>query len=279
MLEVIVNRKGSDKDGNGIKLTKRDIYYMDTQLFKRQQIVDNIVDELARVIDIPRDTLGVVASAKGMAFGYLQVRRDKMMTSYANAPVLFEPDIKFSIEQEPKTVLIVEKEAVFRALQQAYSSLALLIPGLLLVTGRGYPCMSTMKFVHFLYKNVLTCKFFILVDYDPYGFDIALQYRLGSKLPADQGTTCCPSLCLLGIKLKDLDRYADQFTPDQSRHALNQRAIKKLERIKGKAREFDWEDLYKAADDMLAGGFCTEIESLYQQDTNKLIRYITETIN
>src|SRR5690349_18250818 len=100
VLEVIINNK------NDMKVTKRDVYYMDTQLFKRQQTVDNIVDELARAINIPRDTLGIMASAKGMAFGYLQVRRDGIVTDYANAPVLLESDIKFSIEQAPKVVLI-----------------------------------------------------------------------------------------------------------------------------------------------------------------------------
>lgn len=263
---------------SGMKVTKRDVYYMDTQLFVRQKVVDNLVDELARCLDIPRDSLGILASAKGIAYGHLSLKTPTGSVDYRNIPVVTDHLESSSIEDAPQAVLIIEKEAVFRTLQQSYPDLSRSIPGLLLVTGKGYPCMPTMKFIHFLYKQLAQCTFYILVDYDPYGLNIALQYRMGCKLPADQPITCCPSLRLMGVTLNDLDHYANQFDVDKSRHPLSQQSMKMLHRVKKISKEKGWDAVYKTADDMIAGGFCTEIESLYQQDTIKLVDYIVNAI-
>ncbi|KAK1490052.1 type IIB DNA topoisomerase [Colletotrichum tamarilloi] len=43
----------------GRLITKRNIYYQDTDLFKRQSIVDNLVDDLAFTLGLGREDLGI----------------------------------------------------------------------------------------------------------------------------------------------------------------------------------------------------------------------------
>ena len=47
----------------------RDIYYKDVQLFKRQEVVDRIVEDLAHTFGVERSTLSIVAAAKGIVCG------------------------------------------------------------------------------------------------------------------------------------------------------------------------------------------------------------------
>ena len=71
-----------------------------------------------------------------------------------------------SIICEAKQIIIVEKEAVFCSLTKLASK------NLLLVTGKGYPSKSLISFS----TRLKSKKFFLLVDWDPYGMDIALNY-------------------------------------------------------------------------------------------------------
>jgi DNA topoisomerase VI subunit A len=71
-----------------------------------------------------------------------------------------------SIVCEAKRIVIVEKEAVFCSLKKLASN------NLLLITGKGYPSKSLIAFS----ARLKSKKFYLLVDWDPYGMDIALNY-------------------------------------------------------------------------------------------------------
>ncbi|KAG8002552.1 Meiotic recombination protein SPO11 [Nibea albiflora] len=51
--------------------TKRDIYYNDTQLFGSQKTVDHIVDDISCMLRVPRRSLHVLATSKGLISGDL----------------------------------------------------------------------------------------------------------------------------------------------------------------------------------------------------------------
>ncbi|KPP71588.1 Spo11-like, partial [Scleropages formosus] len=51
--------------------TKRDIYYNDTQLFGSQRTVDSIVDDISCMLKVPRRSLHVLATSKGLISGDL----------------------------------------------------------------------------------------------------------------------------------------------------------------------------------------------------------------
>lgn len=54
---------------DGLPATKRDLFYRDVQLFKKQGVVDKLVDDLAATIDTARAQLNIRASPKGLICG------------------------------------------------------------------------------------------------------------------------------------------------------------------------------------------------------------------
>jgi meiotic recombination protein SPO11 len=59
----------------GVITTKRNIYYRAPQLFLRQTVVDRYIDDLAHTLEVPRAALNIVATAKGLLFGPLTVKK------------------------------------------------------------------------------------------------------------------------------------------------------------------------------------------------------------
>lgn len=266
------------------KLTKRDIFYMDTSLFGRQTTVDSIIGSLARACSIPRDELGATASPRGLAYGCLrwggvpfdetvQLARMPEPGAYREGELLL-----------PRTVLIVEKEAVFSSLVRAYKEH--LDPSLLLVTGRGFPDLSTGKFVHWLSTRRKHPPVHILVDFDVYGLDIALCYRQGPRrLPADQPTSCCPQLRLAGLTSQQIDRHCHRFcqpaalAPRSNRRPLTPIELRRIDCLIKRAHDAGWAELAKAADDMKQMGYSTELESIYGQDPLLLVKFIQTVLH
>ena len=57
-------------------MTKRDLFYTDVKLFKKQEESDAVLDDAACMIGCPRSCLNVVAADKGLVVGRLQFRED-----------------------------------------------------------------------------------------------------------------------------------------------------------------------------------------------------------
>ena len=245
-----------------MEVTKRDVYYMDTNLFIEQKQVDWALDVIARIEGVPSDSLGIISRPNGLAYGslFLSTIDYKEMVRPAavvDAEVLIFPDV----------VLIVEKEAVFHTLQQEHCKLEMETNNkLLLVTGKGYPSMATRRFLHWLYLSSSRTRFYVLVDYDPYGYEIALHYRLGGAKPSE---LALQDLQLLGVLRGQLD--AQSGTRDGSRHELGKREKQRRKGLEEKARLAEWADMERALKELYEGGFGTEIESLNEL-TNVIIQ-------
>ncbi|KLO14594.1 DNA topoisomerase IV alpha subunit [Schizopora paradoxa] len=174
---------------NDAPVTKRDIYYRDVALFKSQAIVNSLVDDLAATIDVTRADLNIRASAKGLFCGSC------LRLSLHNGDEIwgqdFEPSLipvgeeiaNFKFVENVSWVLIVEKDAVFQTLCGSGFARNESLPGRgLLITGKGYPDVATRQLVKALSDNLpSTIPIMALVDADPYGIDIALTYKYGSK--------------------------------------------------------------------------------------------------
>ena len=260
--------------------TKRDIYYMDTNLFENQRRVDRLIDVLACTLNVPRDSLGVSSSPKGLAFGDLEISSEETLRlNFSHSPTLISREgVKGDITSTAKIVIVVEKEAVFSLLWQKYAELKAVFSSLIVITGRGYPDLITMQLLHRLMKASTETKFFALVDFDPFGLDIALRYRCGSKLPSDQPTTSCDRLELLGILLPQLDRYCHQNRANGNRQGLSKLGEYRLRSVIRQGELSRWEALISCGNDMLACGFTAEIESIYQHDSDTLLKYCEQEI-
>lgn len=64
----VVNKK--------IHITKRDLFYTDVKLFKKQEESDGVLDDVACMIGCTRTNLNVVASDKGVVVGRVTFRED-----------------------------------------------------------------------------------------------------------------------------------------------------------------------------------------------------------
>ncbi|EFP83433.2 uncharacterized protein PGTG_08619 [Puccinia graminis f. sp. tritici CRL 75-36-700-3] len=146
-------------------MTKRDVFYNDVNLFKKQVVVDRLVDDLAATFEITRGQLHFAASPKGLFQGDLElVIIGDTITSGHGPPALIPPEDTIK-ELKPgpniRFILIVEKEGI------------------------GYPSLSTRQLASRLSEHQEVVKrrvpILILVDCDPHGLDIAKVYKFGSQ--------------------------------------------------------------------------------------------------
>lgn len=172
----------------------RDIYYsaLSSKLFSSQQSSDRIIDQVAAMLGCAdRSELGIVAGPRGLVAGRLILLPPSgqgEVNCEGGTPTLIPTEINAdtwratlpcSAEQaacEGHTVLVVEKEAVFKHLIQQP-----LAKGTVLVTGKGYPDLATRALVKLLASRA-SCErgarlgVVGMFDSDPYGIDIHRQY-------------------------------------------------------------------------------------------------------
>lgn len=240
---------------SGKVATKREIYYQNEDTFKNQQELDKAVDRVARTLQVPRDELGIVGGSKGLVFGGL-LRLEGEPTELTGARLIpMSPNI-ISLDACP-FVLVVEKESVFQTIVSDYEFLHDRLGKFVVVTGKGYPCMATRKLVSQLGA---LCPVYVLVDYDPYGLEIALQYRKGSSvLPNDAEALACSNLRYLGVTFKDLDSYGHV---DSYKERLTEADRKRAANIRDQANLLEWNDLSQSLTKMLDKNIKAEIEAI-----------------
>ncbi|RHZ56663.1 putative meiosis-specific topoisomerase Spo11 [Aspergillus thermomutatus] len=210
----------------GLVVSKRDIYYSDPACFGSQQIADTIIDDIAHTIGVDRAALNVEAVAKGLVAGYyrLMTKAGEVMDARFSTKDSLIPrteDIEAIDASEAKWVLILEKEAVYRRLSRSsYHTRAAAGKGIL-VTGKGYPDLSTRAFVRRLLDETRHLpaeeapRFYALVDSDPDGMAIMSTYKYGSMAHArDNEKLNVPKLRWLGLRTSDVIEGADSFGDD-----------------------------------------------------------------
>ncbi|KAK3325991.1 Spo11/DNA topoisomerase VI subunit A [Apodospora peruviana] len=191
----------------------RNIYYQNIELFKSQSMVDNMVDNLALTLGVGRGDLNIVATAKGLIAGSVDLKmRNGSITrcglSRDNGMLL--PSIN-SVEaidlHSAKWLLVIEKEATFRTLAASRFHSTCKTGHGVLITAKGFPDLATRRFLHVLHSVRPQLEFFGLVDFDPHGISILRTYTKGSRrLEHEQGITV-PRMRWLGIRSGDVLPY------------------------------------------------------------------------
>uniref|UniRef100_T1J6U8 DNA topoisomerase (ATP-hydrolyzing) n=1 Tax=Strigamia maritima TaxID=126957 RepID=T1J6U8_STRMM len=162
--------------------TKRDLFYRNVNLFKKQTVVDEIVDDVACWFRVSRNWLHVVATAKGLVSGDLKFY-DGGKGNFVNCAdisqgFLIPSDTEHfsSLQSNARFVLIVEKDAIFNKLLGTDLAARLKC---ILITGKGFPDLNTRQLVAKIWID-LKLPILVLVDGDPYGIEIMCVYRFGS---------------------------------------------------------------------------------------------------
>ncbi|QRD90412.1 meiotic recombination protein spo11 [Aspergillus flavus] len=270
----------ADAIGTGVVVSKsRDIYYSDPACFGTQRIVDTIVDDLAYTIGVDRSALNVEAAAKGLVAGYCSLLTKSGETMDVQLPAKdclvpsSQDDRELNIS-DASWVLIIEKEAIYRRLTRSnYHTRAAAGKGIL-ITGKGYPDLSTRAFIRKLYENSRrsdkALRFYGLVDNDPDGMAIMSIYKYGSMAHTNQnGRLNIPCLWWLGLRTSDVVSGA----PSNDDRALNRLTVRDRTKIvtmlsnnpvwAAEGPELEWR---AELQQMLMLNLKAEIEILYDWD-------------
>ncbi|MFX1605835.1 MAG: helix-hairpin-helix domain-containing protein, partial [Promethearchaeota archaeon] len=204
VMEIVFNLLKSN-----LHATKREVFYSDVNLFREQKYSDKIVEDVASMIQTTRDSIHVVASARGSAMGRVTIRDGgdlidltKMGTGgWAVTPFLDQLEI---VESDAEFIILSEKDAaVMRLAEAKYWNRQPCI----VLTGKGSGDIATRAFLKMLVKE-LEIPAFALVDSDPYGHYIYSVFLRGSKrLSYESPFIATPELKLLGVLSRDLDEY------------------------------------------------------------------------
>ncbi|RDA95904.1 hypothetical protein CP533_5207 [Ophiocordyceps camponoti-saundersi (nom. inval.)] len=192
---------------SGDVLTKRQIYYQYQDLFDKQRVVDDLVDDIALTLDTHRDNLNIVASTKGLLSGRLIIRlRDgstiDASSGDAGTPVPSLASISTVNFVGLRWILVLEKDATFRSLVSSrYWETSAAGPGLL-ITAKGYPDLVTRSFLRRMHDHHAEVPSLVLTDLDPDGLNIFRCYRFG----ADGAHN--PGIHWLGIKTRHVQEAA-----------------------------------------------------------------------
>ena len=155
--------------------TKRDLFYGNSALYKKQTTIDSTIDNLAKVFSVSRDALNVVGSAKGLYFGEIVINNQLIDSRNVNLIPRREEIIDLNLGNT-RFVLVIEKDAVLNIIVNNYNLLRKHLGSFLLVCGKGFPCLRTKQFLNLIEQNYPQMPKYILVDNDPYGIDIVLNY-------------------------------------------------------------------------------------------------------
>ncbi|XP_075331838.1 meiotic recombination protein SPO11 [Odontesthes bonariensis] len=189
--------------------TKRDIYYGDTQLFGSQKAVDSIVDDISCMLKIPRRSLHVLATSKGLISGdlcYLEEDGTRIDCRSSSAAVSVSSNIGGirNIVSSAKFVMIVEKDATFQRLLD--DDFCTKLSPCIAITGKGVPDVNSRLMVRKLW-DTLHIPIFALVDADPHGIEIMCIYKYGSvAMSFEAHSLTVPSVMWLGLLPSDLQR-------------------------------------------------------------------------
>lgn len=211
--------------------TKRDIYYNDTQLFGSQATVDHIVDDISCLLKVPRRSLHVLATSKGLITGdlcYLEEdgTRIDCRSSSAAFPVSSNVGGIKNIVSSAKFLLVVEKDATFQRLLD--DNLCSKLAPCIMITGKGVPDVNSRLMVRKLW-DTLHIPIFALVDADPYGIEIMCIYKYGSRaMSFEARSLTVPSVMWLGLLPSDLRRLR---VPEDALIPLTQKDETKLKTL------------------------------------------------
>ncbi|KAM7405027.1 hypothetical protein PAMP_012318 [Pampus punctatissimus] len=189
--------------------TKRDLYYNNTQLFGSQKTVDSIVDDISCMLKIPRRSLHVLATSKGLISGdlrYMEEDGTRIDCHSSSAAVAVSSNIGGirNIISSAKFVLIVEKDATFQRLLD--DDFCTKLSPCIIITGKGVPDVNSRLMVRKLW-DTLHIPIFALVDADPHGIEIMCIYKYGSvAMSFEAHSLTVPSVMWLGLLPSDLQR-------------------------------------------------------------------------
>lgn len=193
-------------------VTKRAIFYENPRVFCNQNKVDYLIAKFCKHFRVCRNAFKTLATSKAIAFGDVGIRTTETLLSFKTSEkgvsLISSPIQEADIDCSAMFVLVIEKDATFQKILS--SSLYRDFNPCLFLTAKGYPDLATRSFLSMLCDKYPALPVYALVDADPHGIGIYLNYKYGSQNEAMKlSATISPFLPrfqLLGILPSELSR-------------------------------------------------------------------------
>ncbi|MBI4565631.1 MAG: DNA topoisomerase IV subunit A [Planctomycetes bacterium] len=197
----------------------RDLYYMtkhtvqgtDENTFEEQDESDPIIEDLEVAVDALREELHLFASNKGAMVGDMTIVDQgdtidlrRMGSGGWSIPSIVEPNLIQFKKVDAKFVLLVEKDAMWRRLNedkfwQKHHCV--------LLHGQGQPPRGVRRLCSRM-VNELKLPLYVFVDNDPWGYYIYSVVKQGSiNLAYESQRMAVPSARFVGLSSFDKDKF------------------------------------------------------------------------
>jgi DNA topoisomerase-6 subunit A len=197
----------------------RDLYYMTKHTiastrdntFESQDESDPIIEDLEVTLDSLREELHLFASNKGALVGEITVvdggdviDARRMGTGGWSVPSIVEPDVIQFREHEAKFILLVEKDAMWRRLNEDKFWRN---HHCILIHGGGQPPRGVRRLMYRM-VNELKLPLYVFVDNDPWGYYIYSVVKQGSiSLAYESRRMAIPSAKFIGLSSADVEKF------------------------------------------------------------------------
>eukprot|EP00977_Amphora_coffeiformis_P008595 scaffold1953_cov176-Amphora_coffeaeformis.AAC.13 len=277
--------------------TVREVYYAHVTHFRNQNECDIAIRDAAVLLHVPRHSLGLQASAKGWFCGDVQIIRrnnnqndnhsddegpDVLLDgrqlwhsvhgSIIGSEWLDSPQRRnFTVQTvAAHCILVIEKEGIYRRLAQDrfFDDWPCI-----LVTGKGFPDLSTRAFVHGLHTT-LQLPVWGLADGNPFGVLVLNTYARGSlKRGLDGGDRYSVPIQWVGLRASQMEiLLTTTDLPPAVVQPLAALDIQRINKTLLNERGHGWVDTpderinearYEELEDLLEGGTKMELEALH----------------
>jgi len=288
MQTVLIASACKDLIGTGKTTSIRDLYYMtkhtigDTKenTFDDQVESDPIIEDLEVALDSLREELHLFASNRGAMVGNITVVDSgdtidlrKMGSGGWSIPSIMEKDVVQFKNCEAKFVLMVEKDAVWRRLNEDKFWRT---HNCILIHGQGMAPRGVRRLLWRLNKE-LKLPVYVFVDNDPWGFYIYSVIKQGSiNLAYESKRMAVPDAKFIGLSSYDQEKYN---LPKNVTIKLSDVDKKRIKEIKAYPwfQKKTWQD---ELDYMVKKGVKLELEALSKRGISFVTNtYLPEKIN
>jgi meiotic recombination protein SPO11 len=198
---------------------ERELHYRvkTLQVFGSQLHLREAVQDAVLLLRVPRSSLGITCSSKGLVSGALIIHSSSTgeVTDCAHAtcsegrpiPGNVATIADYSFFSQATAILVIEKDTVF---QQLSADPAIGGSGrFILVTGKGVPDVATRCFLAAVHSALPALPLLGLVDWNPSGVGILCLYKYGSRRMVESARYALPALQWLGVRSGLLCKAAD----------------------------------------------------------------------
>ncbi len=280
MQTFLVANAAKELIASGKTTSIRDLYYMTKHTlgdskqntFEEQEESDPIIEDLEVTVDALREELHLFATSRGSMVGELTIVDNgdtidlrKMGSGGWNVPSIVEDHMVQFKKNDAKFVLLVEKDAVWRRLNEDKFWKK---HKCILITGQGQPPRGVRRLCRRLTQE-LKLPLYVMVDNDPWGFYIYSVLKQGSiNLAYESMRMAVPEARFIGLSSFDKEKYSlsdnvtIRMTDEDNNRAKQMLAYPWFQRK-------EWQSEIQH---MVKAGVKLEIEAL----SNRGISFITE---